>query len=749
MALTLTTNTFSAVNQVAKEPNLVLEIDGIDTLFGVIPIKKYALIGDPDLEIGDPETDPDAFYIGGFNLVADQDTAILLDGTTTNISQTLNVDKGEGGSVSSLNVALIDDGTVTEIITPNLIVPDMLQRKCKLYLGFSNVAWPEDYVIIFRGVINDITSDPGKVIFQIAHPDDKKRGTLYKKVDAVLQSSISNSDTSLTLVSAVNILQKVLGPDGTYDPSFEALVRIDNEVMKFETISGSTLQTLTRGYLNTTAASHSAGAQVTTIYRLKGNGIELALKLLASGFGGDYLEDVEVSAFLFTDIGEIPNAIYFNGFSVKDKYNIAEGDFITVTGATNGANNVTAKVILEVNDTNDGSYIVVDGVSFVLENPTAAEINFRSQYDTLPEGLKFTNDEIDIDEHLRWFNLFLSSVNYDFYLKDTIENVREFIELEIYSPMAAYSLPRKSRASMGYHSGPIPGDNIQVFDETNLRSPTRIKVKRTTNRQFYNEIVYRFDDALLEDKFQTGNITISADSKNRIKGYNKTLTISSKGLRSTDLGEAIASQQSLRRLNRYKFGAEQFGLEPMFGDSFNTEIGDIVVFDGSELNLPDIKTGQKGMAPRFLEVQNKTLNIKTGDVKVDAVDTNFDGQARYGLISPSSKVSAGVSALSFSVKESFSGKFGPQEYRKWANLNQSGIIVRDEDGSPISDSVLTSQVTNNFSVSPALSFTPSVDQIVEFDDYESLATSDRQKLIYAYMNDNATFLDGSDQYLML
>jgi hypothetical protein len=51
----------------------------------------------------------------------------------------------------------MDDGYVTQLITPGEIVDDILQRKCLVYYGFAGTAWPEDYTVIFRGVVTDIS----------------------------------------------------------------------------------------------------------------------------------------------------------------------------------------------------------------------------------------------------------------------------------------------------------------------------------------------------------------------------------------------------------------------------------------------------------------------------------------------------------------------------------------------------------------------------------------------------------------
>lgn len=746
MALQLTENTFSAVSQVAKEPNIVLEIEGVPTLFGSLAISKYARIGDPDLIIGEPDLDFGAFYIGGFTLLDDQDNAITLDGTSNSIKQTLNIDKGEGGSITSLSIALVDAGDITRLITPGEIIPDILQARCRVYLGFENVAWPEDYVTIFRGVVTEVSSDPGKVTLQLNHPDDKKRSTIYKQIETTLAADISNSDTDIDLVSAANILLPIAGPDGNIDPSFRAYVRINDELILLDSINTNTLTGCTRGQINTTATSHQAGDAVTTFYRLTGTCTDLALKLMSSGFEGPYLEDIAVEQFGFYGVTSVPNSLQFLDYDVS-KYNIQVGDYVTVTGATEAANNFTGKQVLDVVTTEDGSYIVIDGVSLVDETSSAAVMSVRSKYDTLPNGLRMVNEEIDIAEHDRLNQLFLSNISYDIYLKETIENAKEFLEEQIYSPAAAYSLPRKSRASLGYHIGPIPGQDIKTLSYDNVKRPSQMRLKRSTNRQFYNEVVYRFDESALEDKFLTGFVNIAQDSKDQIRGPNKTLTVSAKGLRSTEQGEAIAQSQSERRLNRYKFAAESIEVATLFDVGFNIEIGDIVVYDGTNLALPDIKTGSKGMAPRLFEVQNKDLNLKTGDVRLEIVDTNFDGAGRYCLMSPSSFVAVGISTTELIIKQSFSARFGVAEWRKWQDQVGASVRIRSSDFSIDHDTVITAISGNTFTVSPALPVVPAADQVFEMTLYTDVDVTEQTKLVYGFMSD-APFADGP-QYQML
>ncbi len=832
MSLALTERAKLAVNAAQKEPNIVLEIEGVDDLYGAIIIKKVARIGDTSLIIGDPATDIGAFFIGGLAEIDGQVNGVTMDGTTNSIRQTLDIDLGKGGSISTMSVALMDgDGSITRLITPGEMIPDILQARCKVYLGFKDVAWPEDYVVIFRGVVTDVTSDAGKVVLQLNHPDDKKQGSIFKNVKPKNSQALTSTQTFIQLDTIVDLLQRVAGPDGNYDDdTFASCLLIENELINYLNIieassftatmtinspcvvthashglqndqaiyftttgalptglsvnttyyilnksdntfqlaltaGGAAINTTgsqsgvhtvnvlagvgncTRGYLSTVATTHDAG-DASSFYRLMGNCIDLALKLMSStGDGSFYLEELQATNFENVDGVAIPNSIYFQFTNLVTYHNVQIGDFVTVSGASNGANNCTLKEILDVIETDSGAYILVDDVTFVSELATDAVVSFRSKYDTLPDGLALINDEIDIDEHVRLQQLFLGDFSYDFYLKDVIDDTRAFIENEIYSPVAAFSLPRKSRCSLGYHIGPIPGQDIKTFDITNIKEPSKMKLKRSTNRQFYNEIVYEWDESSLTTDFLSGLITISETSKAQIRGYNKTLKINSKGLRTTGSANEIAASQSLRRLKRYQFAAEVLTFSTLFADGFNVEIGDIIIVDGTDLKLPDIKTATKGMAARYFFVQNKTLNFKTGDVSLEVIDTNFSGTGRYGLISPSSLVVSGASSTQFTIGESFSGKFGAAEHKKWTNLRLADVRVRSADFSLTANTKIIDITTNDVTVSPALPWTPSDGMIMELVPYSD-QTLDRVKQVYVHMRDS-DFADGQHQYVML
>ena len=181
---------------------------------------------------------------------------------------------------------------------------------------------------------------------------------------------------------------------------------------------------------------------------------------------------------------------------------------------------------------------------------------------------------------------------------------------------------------------------------------------------------------------------------------------------------------------------------------FGVEIGDIIVLDGTNLGIPDTKNQTKGMKPRLLEVQNLDFQLKTGDMKIEAVDTGYDGAARYGLISPSSRIKAGLSETEFLIEGSFSTRFGSSEWRKWTSLKKCSVRVRNNDFSIIGDTILTDVTSNKVTVSEPLGFVPSAGMVMEFTAYTDADMTDQAKLIYAFMRDS-DFLDGKAQYQML
>lgn len=747
MSLTLTQTAFFKSLELRKEPQLVLEIDGVSTKYGIGTVLKYVRIGDPGLLIDG------SWVIGGYNSVSDQSDLITFDGTTSTLTQQLQPDRATGSSITSMVISLQDrDNEITELISPGIVVTDILGRKAKVWLMFAGTAFPEDAILIHKGIIDDVVSKAGVINLNIAHPDQKKRQQVMVKADTNLNGAIDSSVTTITVDSTSNFLSRVLGPDGAYDSSILFYVQIDDEVIQYVGLSGTQFTSCVRGALGTTAAAHDDDASVSSFFRLQGDALTLALKLMLSGWDGYFKTGVDVTHFNFIGpIDTVANSMFFYGVDLALEYGLVSGDYLTTTGALNGANNVTLKTIDEITKTDDGTYVTINGVTFVDEANTAGTVSFRSKYDTLGAGIgvKMSPDEVDVEQHEYLRRLFLSSFNLDLYVKDTV-TAKDFIEKQMYLPAACFSLPRKTRSSVGYHIGPIPGSETKILDDDNVRNASKLAMRRTINRNFYNTVVFQFDVESITDRFLSGRIVTDATSKTQIPVGNRTLAIKSDGMRATLGGQSLANSAANRILNRYAFAAEFFErVEVLYGEGFTIEVGDILILDASNLKVSNTETGDRVSPAKFYEVINKSLDIKTGQVSLALTDTAYSTADRYGLMGPASLIKTIVSTSQFNIEESFGDSgFDENEYLKWDNLTLCSVRVRSPD-SVARNAVRTIQNVsgNTITLSSALPFTPLAGDIMELASYST--ATDQVKLLYGFMTDAATFADGKPFYRML
>lgn len=729
------------------EPNIVLEIDGVPTIYGAIIVKKVIQYGDAGLTYGGGQV------YGGFNAVANQKALIDVKGGTSNaIKQSLNPDKGLSSSISSMQLALVDqDFNITNLISPGNVVTDVLGRKAKVWLGFDDTAFKDDYIILFRGIIDDIVAGAGLITLNLAHPDTKKKGQMFAEAETLLDGAINDSVTTITVDSTSAFLDPTItGPDGTIDnATIKHYVRIEDEVMRYETKTGTTFATITRGALSTSPAAHDDNSSVESFITFEGNAITLALKLMFSGKNGPYVSGKNVGNFVRISPTEtVSNSIFFAGENVFQETGVVVGDFITTTGASNGANNVTLKIISSIVKTDLGSYLVIDGVTFVEEEDSAAVMDIRSQFDTLGEGLSMDGDQIDVAQHVEIRDTFISTFNYLFYITETIERGKEFIEQQLYNPAGAYSVPRKSQASVNMHTPPLPGTTIVQLNQSNVINPSKIKIRRTTGKNFHNTVSYKFDQRVLEsDKFDTIIITTNATSLARIDVGVKSLNIVARGMRTSLNGVSLSSTANSRRLNKYKFAAEFLeNVRVNFKTGFAVEIGDVLLLDFSSLKISDILSGTRSGESRLVQIDNKTLNID-GKVTLTLTDTNFDKDNRFGLMSPCSNIAVGTSTTVFEIEETGpNSPFGASEFKKWEDFEDVAVLIRNQDGSTSGTSVIDSINGNTITLKTALAFTPNNTMLMELDDYDNQLSN--IKTYYAFMRDT-DFADGGKQYLMI
>ena len=746
MAIVLSERAKQAAREANKEPQLLIRIDGIDTLFTSGLVGKYWKIGDPEVIPPLGSIGMAGLTIGGIVPIAGQKTFLSFDqGTTTVIQQQLEADDGTA-SVSSMQLGFIDtNGAMTELITPSLLVEDMMGRGVEVFFGFSNVGFPDDFFRLHLGIVDEIQAGQGMIQLNVAHPEQLKRQQIFVKAESKLSGAMDASQSTVPLVDAEQFLERVTGPTGGYDAGFESYVKVDDEIIKYTSISGNTLTGCTRAQFGTIATAHDLDAGATSFYRIKGTLNECAMKLYHSYRGG-FFDQIDVTNFRqLSPTEQVSDAIFFQDINLDD-FGIYPGQYVTVSGSTNGNNGTW--IVESVNQSDLGSYLTVIGHNFNLEIGSPAQCSFRSQWDVWPSGLGIHPKYIDLDRHDFISRTFLSSFEYDFYLKDTMDG-KEFIDKEIYVPAGAYSLPRGGRISLGYHSPPVPSVELARVDKDVITNPEDMILNRSISKNFHNAIVYKFDEDAVLDDFFGGAVTISATSQLRIPIGNRAQIIESKGLKSTSQGVSQALASASRRIKRYEFGAEFLNNIKLFFEFLTIEAGDIILFNFDELNIVNTRDGNREKPPALLEVSNRTVDIANGEVTIDVVDTSFDTAARYALISPASFISHAASQKQFTITKSFASRFGDNEWRKWDKWLGAAILVRSPDSvTRYNWSRLTSIAGNTITLQDNLGFTPQAGDIMEL--YKYAEQTDDVKLVWGFMVDDPPgFDDDKPQYQML
>lgn len=707
------------------KPNLILEIDGVDTIYSAIITLEAIKFGGSGVVFGQP-----GIIFGGSTALENNEALISLGGSGNTISQQLLQDKGGVSSVSSLSIELLDkNGLISELISPGFVVEDLLTQKARVYLNFENGIHPRDSVLIHRGIIDEITPLQGAVKLNIAHPEQMKRQDLFILQNTQLNGAVNNSVTTIAVDTTAGFILPV-------SPELLSYIKIGDEIIQYTGFSSTQFTGCTRASLGTIAASHADNDEVSSFYRLQDNGIDLALKIMLS-LGDDLEKDVlHIGATSVVDLD--PNVVFFDDVDIEKTLGLVVGDFISITGSGFGGNNLTLEPITGFGTAGLGSYVTVD-VDLDLELTSPAEATFKSKYNILTEGMGMTMQDVDVERHETLQTRFSSTIpDYDFYIKDTVSG-KEFLSEQIYFPAGMYSLPRKSKASVGITVPPIAEDQAQTLDERTIYDASQLKAPRSINKNFYNAVVIKYNEALDEDKFLSGKVEFSADSQSRIANVgNKPFTIESKGLRPSDATETLIRLNTRRILERYQFAAELIpGVKVLYKTGFKIECGDIVV--ANPQNLTDLDEGSRNRRPKLYEVVNKSLNIKTGEVVLDLLATNFAIDGRYGVVSPSTLVGVGSTTTSIVIKDSYSTTAPKIERDKWEDFVGLPIKIHSPDWTFDEDITLVEFDSGDdykMIVSPALSLPPTEDYIIDIPYYENVISdnSTLYKLMFCHFD---------------
>ncbi len=712
MAFELSDTAAFLASQTTKEVILILEIDGLPTIYGTKDVQKFARIGSEGLLIGN-------FVIGeAYTPPNSQGLISIKDGTTKNVTSQIQIDKSVASSVSTMKIALVDkDNFVSNEMASGNIIEDILSREAVVSLGFQGGAHPEDSVRIFSGNITDFNTKTGLVNIIVSHPDNLKRQSILPRYTSELTSAIDASQTTIPVTSTANFTLS--------ETDLTSYIQIEDEIIEVGGISGSNFINCVRGRLGTFISPHDNEEEVESFYRLQGAPIDLALNLMLSG------DEINPRTEVVNEI--INNRIIFNDFNIQENQGLVEGDLITIPSKITNAH-ITG---FEIG--NGFSAVLIDTDLGVDLNQTSA--TFTSKFKKYSFGGGFSTRQIDVEQFEKINALFGGSFPpIDIYLRDTV-NLKELLDIDILFPIGAISVPRKGRISITYTSPPLAEIGTKTITSNDVVNPNAIEIKRNTNNKFYNTIEYKFDDFSIEEKLQRTNRLISGNSLNRIPVGEKQLSIEAKGFRRN--ASNFIDIQSRRFIDRYRFGAESFKMEVTYGQGFNSEVGDIVIFDGTGLNMFDSKTNSREeYSPRLLEVTNKSLDVTGGRVTLELTDTALALDGRYGVVGPSSRVVT-ATTTTLDIQPIVDG-ITENQATKWNEFIGEPVRIHSPNYTDFDETVtligFDSVVANRMLVDPPLSSAPPADYIVNMPDYDE--STDIYKLLHPSMNPSAAVVSG-------
>jgi hypothetical protein len=772
----------SVVAEANKQPIIVVEVEGLNTIitsgttYKNITYGSGYTFGEAGVYYG--LSIPIPTYTTSASAQQLSNPILSLDKSSLTISQQIEPEQGRS-SVSMLNLAFIDKNQfMTQLVSPGILIPDILGAQVKVRVGFPQISYPNDYLLLFRGRVSSYDSTGGLVTIQTSDPNIVRRQQLFYTAQTNAASAISSSATTLPVVTTGGFNQQILGPNGQYDPAITTYIQVDSEIMQYPatgiTVVGSqpTFAGLIRGARGTSAVSHSAGAQVTSVIQVQDTMINMALKFMLSGWQGPYITGLKVISFVQTN--DALTGTQSQGFVIdKDaviEYGISPGDYITITGASNSGNNVTCVVLYFLDTTIGPNRVIITNTTFITEFPTTAVYSVRSQYDTYPDnlGLQMPAYEVDVAAHRYIQSTFMSSAenSLTFLMTETQSSAKTFIESEIYFPFGCYSLTRFGRCSMQLTHPPIAGQTIQVLNQNNVVNPQNISPSRAVNnRKFFNELdlFYDYSDS---QSYQTVNVFLATNSLNII-GISSVLQIQSSGLRSnqnfpynqTNPNTSGTSVSTINRifdyiLSRYQNGAIVIKIEVNFATGIQIEAGDVVeISDNGFLNISNFLTGQRNLGSQLFEVINRNLNLGTGKCTLQVI-TGLGSLItdRYATFAPATILGAPTNQSLLSLTASFGSQSPLIETLKWTPYLGLRVKVHAPDWSNSATCILNSisatypNAINVSGFSIPASAGPSAGWIMQPDDYsQSSSILDQQpfKIAFDFFDPSVMVTSGS------
>lgn len=711
---------------------------------------------------------------------------VIVTCTNSNFANLVSLQFTGGGIAGSEIVTVTNQAILVQIQSGVSTVPDIVNAlnassaflalgctaevaatySINVCVAFAQTLLSLNYAtLVYEGIVFWIPSPgPGSTFPTIQYANTVAAGSEYVTINP-FGDLVINIQSGVT--TSTQVLAALAAAAGSIQPLWNWYL-LPNQGSVLQTtlaatqiaagIGGDQLAVIARGQLQNDGGdppeTHSSGDQIQSAIQLGDdtyteNCIDMALKVMLSGWDGPWINGV--AAAQITDNGIILPSLV----DAVVNYGLVNGDYITISGASNSGNNGTF-VISGFDDYNEqtNNVIYLDAV-LTPENPTSAVMAFRSQYDVYPvnAGLSMTPLDIDIAGHLFIQRVFLGTPGNDlrFLMTSEEDSGKDWIGTQVYFPVGAYPVTKRGQCSVDYNKPPIANQGLSILNEDNVLKPDSIEVTRAlTNRTFFNEIDWSYDPDVSGDYQYEDNVVDSA-SLNTI-GVNTPLPINADGVRQNAYTQNLLTQRAQFYLARFGSGAPTLTVDVNWATGSVIEAGDTVTFDDQgTLQIANFSTGSRGIDNVLFEVVGRSFNMKQGNVSLNLLGgIAATAKDRFATISPSSVIVAGPGTTgdSITIEDSFGALYPGQEWLKWINYIGQQVLIHSRDYSVSATVTLLSLNASNkyiLNVS-SIGFTPSAGYIVDLANYSSnVNTNAFSKLMHCFLDDSVPVVTGISQ----
>lgn len=703
MAFKLTAKTKSLLNQISKNPSIVIEVEGVDNIFASSVVFESVTWDD-----GVTTWDEDGITWDGARPTDKFKPYINLRESTNAITQQIYPDKKGSSSITQMRVSFVDKNGVVARSFAKDNIGEILGKKAEINLGFVGGVYKRDFMPVMQGIITSFSYKGGAILMTISHSDTLKRQSALAPYSSTLTANLLIGVTTIDVESTANLL--------TDQDALTTYIRINDEICKVVNIVSDTQLEVVRGELNTIEVDHEQNDDIISVYRLQGSPLVLAQKLMQSDGNQSFFDsDITLISFNYVDtLNSIPNAMIFDIEDIKSSTGLIAGDIVQVD--TYG--DFTVDTFGQLDD--GRSYIIVNE-TLPTVNDVAQSWRFKSQYNVLNFGLGMLPFEVDNESFEFIKSTFAPNfTDLDFRFDDGIESLRDFINGELYFISGCVGIPRNARSSITFLSPPLTIEDLPVLNADTVNNMVALNPMRSTNNFYYNDILFAFNKSIRDGKFKSFTQYIDDDSKDTFAVGLKQLRLSSDGLRRSSQTDLILNRLAQRFLDRYSQAAIHIkGVELSLKNGFNLNVGDVVVFGGDSTKLVDFNTGLRNLPIAKYEIINQSIDLR-GMVKVDLLSTNFAIRGTFGVFSPSSRVLSGSTTTRLILGAINNLDEFDVERDKYTRLIGAKVRVRSDDYTYDETTTITDFDDQNLQaiLVSALPSTPPVNAILELATYD-------------------------------